>query len=143
MYRRLFSWLMRSKETTLVLISYFAQGGDRFPMIIPKAPTLTEIQLAEVKGILDEYRCQLQVIEGAARSIYAILGDERHELLINRIEGLEYIDRVDTIQSPHKLLDVRSELRTHQSVFGGVELGRDRVRSILITRTCCLRRLRL
>lgn len=92
-------------------------------MIIPKAPKLSDGQIAEVKAILDEFGCQMQVIEGAVRSVYAILGDERHELLINRIEGLEYIDRVDTIQSPHKLLDVRSELKNHTTVFGGVELG--------------------
>ena len=92
-------------------------------MIIPKTPKLSDDQLAEVERIVEEFGCKIQVIEGAVQSIYAILGDERHELLINRIEGLDYIDRVDTIQSPHKLLDIRSELKNHKTVFGGVALG--------------------
>lgn len=92
-------------------------------MIIPKNPKLTESQLAEVQRITADFGCSVQVIEGALQNVYAIVGDERHELLINRIEGLDYIDRVDTIQSPHKLLDIRSELKRHKTVFGGVELG--------------------
>ena len=92
-------------------------------MIIPKNPKLTESQLAEVQRITSDFGCSVQVIEGALQNVYAIVGDERHELLINRIEGLDYIDRVDTIQSPHKLLDIRSELKRHKTVFGGVELG--------------------
>jgi len=63
-------------------------------MIIPKNPKLTDAQLEEVTQIVAEFGCRIQVIEGAVQSIYAIVGDERHELLINRIEGLEYIDRV-------------------------------------------------
>ena len=92
-------------------------------MIIPKNPKLTDDQLDEVQRIVADFGCSIQVIEGAVQSIYAIVGDERHELLMNRIEGLDYIDRVDTIQSPHKLLDIRSELKNHKTVFGGVELG--------------------
>jgi 3-deoxy-7-phosphoheptulonate synthase len=94
-------------------------------MIIPKTPKLTDAQLEEVTRIVAEFGCRIQVIEGALQSIYAIVGDERHELLINRIGGLEYIDRVDTIQSPHKLLDIRSELKNHKTVFGGIELGKE------------------
>lgn len=94
-------------------------------MIIPKAPRLTDSQVEEIRRIVSDFGCSIQVIEGAVQSVYAIVGDERHELMINRIEGLDYIDRVDTIQSPHKLLDVRSELRHHSFVFGGVEVGRD------------------
>ena len=94
-------------------------------MIIPKPPRLTEEQLNEIRRIVEEFGCRIQVIEGAVRSVYAILGDERHELLINRIEGLPYIDRVDTIQSPHKLLDIRSELKNHELVFGGVAIRKE------------------
>ena len=89
-------------------------------MIAPKNPKMTVFQLAEVKRIVEEFGCKIQLIEGAGHNIYAILGDERHEPLINRIEGLDYIDRVDTIQSPHKLLDMRSELKNHKTVFGGI-----------------------
>ncbi len=94
-------------------------------MIIPKAPKLTDAQLKEITRVVEDFGCNIQVIEGAVQSIYAIVGDERHELMINRIEGLDYIDRVDTIQSPHKLLDIRSELKNHQVEFGGIKLGKD------------------
>ncbi len=93
-------------------------------MIIPKPRKLDEQQLQELRNIVAEFDCSIQVIEGAGQNVYAIVGDERHELMINRIEGLTYVDRVDTIQSPHKLLDIRSELRNHRVVFGGVELGK-------------------
>jgi 3-deoxy-7-phosphoheptulonate synthase len=62
---------------------------------------------------------------GAVRTIYAIIGDERHDLMIKRIEGLPYIDRVDNIQSPHKLMDSRSDLATHNVELGGVTVGRE------------------
>jgi len=94
-------------------------------MIIPKTPKLTDAQLSEVRSIVGDFDCSIQVIEGAGQNVYAIVGDERHELMINRIEGLMYVDRVDTIQSPHKLLDIRSELKNHRVVFGGVELGKE------------------
>ncbi|MCH6258042.1 hypothetical protein MLD52_15890 [Puniceicoccaceae bacterium K14] len=94
-------------------------------MIIPKKTKLSDDELGRVVKIAEDFGCRIQVIEGVAQSIYALVGDERHELLINRIEGLPYIDRIDTIQSPHKLLDIRSELRNHPISFGGVELGKE------------------
>lgn len=94
-------------------------------MIIPKTPKLSDSQLHEVISIVEDFGCSIQVIEGAGQNVYAIVGDERHELMINRIEGLSFVDRVDTIQSPHKLLDARSELKNHRVVFGGVELGKE------------------
>lgn len=94
-------------------------------MIIPKNPKLSDSEMETVAKIANDFGCHIQVIEGAVQNIYAIVGDERHELLINRIEGLPYIDRVDTIQSPHKLLDVRSELRNHPIRFGGVDVGKE------------------
>lgn len=94
-------------------------------MIIPKTPRLSEAQVSEIRSIVADFDCSIQVIEGAGQNVYAIVGDERHELMINRLEGLAYVDRVDTIQSPHKLLDGRSELRNHRVVFGGVELGKE------------------
>ncbi len=94
-------------------------------MIIPKLSKLTDTQLKEILSIVEDFACSVQVIEGAGQNVYAIVGDERHELMINRIEGLDYVKRVDTIQSPHKLLDARSELKNHRLVFGGVELGKE------------------
>ncbi len=94
-------------------------------MIIPKSLRLTEAELKEVRSVVGEFGCSIQVIDGAGQSVYAIVGDERHELMINRLEGLKCVRRVDTIQSPHKLLDARSELRNYRLRFGGVELGKE------------------
>ena len=92
-------------------------------MILPKANRLTPEQLQEVTAIVAEFDCKIQPIVGAVRTIYAILGDERDELMINRLEGMDYIDRIDRIQSPFKLMDKRSDLATHRIKVGGVTLG--------------------
>ncbi len=94
-------------------------------MILPKTNRLTPDQAAELTIIAAEFGCRIQPIVGAVRTIYAIVGDERHELMINRLEGLPFVDRVDTIQSPHKLLDIRSDLATHRVKVGGVTLGEE------------------
>ncbi len=87
-------------------------------MIIPRTKELSEKQMAEISEIVSEFRCSIQPIVGATRTIYAILGDEREELMINRIEGLEYVSRVDSIQSPYKLMDKKSDLASHQIRLG-------------------------
>jgi 3-deoxy-7-phosphoheptulonate synthase len=92
-------------------------------MILPKTNRLTDAQLAEVTTIVAEFGCKIQPIIGAVRTIYAIVGDERDDLMINRLEGLDYIDRIDRIQSPFKLMDKRSDLATHRISIGGVTLG--------------------
>lgn len=94
-------------------------------MILPKSNRLTPEQLAEVTAIVGEFGCRIQPIVGAVRTIYAIVGDERDELMMNRLEGLGYIDRIDRIQSPFKLLDRRSDLATHRISVGGVTLGEE------------------
>ncbi|HZZ57224.1 MAG TPA: 3-deoxy-D-arabino-heptulosonate 7-phosphate synthase [Opitutaceae bacterium] len=94
-------------------------------MILPKSNRLTPEQLAEITAIVGEFGCRIQPIIGAVRTIYAIVGDERDELMINRLEGLAYVERIDRIQSPFKLLDRRSDLATHRITVGGVTLGED------------------
>lgn len=94
-------------------------------MILPKASSLTSDQLAEVVRIAAESGCRVQPIVGAARTIYALVGDERDELLIARIEGLDYVERVDRIQSPFKLMDRRSDLARGRLRIGGVTLGEE------------------
>ncbi len=94
-------------------------------MIIPKSNRLTAEQIAEVTQIVTEFGCKIQPIIGAVRTIYAIVGDERDELMINRLEGLPYVDRIDRIQSPFKLMDRRSELARHRITLGGVTLGEE------------------
>jgi len=92
-------------------------------MIIPKPKHLSDEQLGEVQAILASFGCTVQPITGAHRSVYAILGDERSALMVNRIEGLDYIDRVDLIESPYKLMDRRSDLAEHHFAIGPVTLG--------------------
>jgi 3-deoxy-7-phosphoheptulonate synthase len=94
-------------------------------MILPKSNRLTPAQLAEVTGIVAEFGCSIQPIIGALRTIYAIVGDERDDLMINRLEGLDYIERIDRIQSPFKLMDKRSDLASHRIRIGGVTLGEE------------------
>ncbi len=94
-------------------------------MILPKSNRLTPEQLAEITAIVGEFGCKIQPIVGAVRTIYAIVGDERDELMINRLEGLAYVDRIDRIQSPFKLMDKRSDLATHRISLGGVTLGEE------------------
>jgi 3-deoxy-7-phosphoheptulonate synthase len=94
-------------------------------MILPKATRLTTEQLQEVTAIVTEFGCKIQPIVGTVRSIYAIVGDERDELMINRLEGLDYVDRIDRIQSPFKLMDKRSDLASHHITIGGVTLGEE------------------
>lgn len=92
-------------------------------MIIPKDPRLTPEQLQEVEAIVNEFDCRLQPIEGFHRTIYAILGEERKPIMKNRILGLEYIDRIDAIDSPYKLMDRSSELAYHKVKIGETIIG--------------------
>jgi 3-deoxy-7-phosphoheptulonate synthase len=94
-------------------------------MILPKSNRLSPEQVTAVTEIVESFGCRIQPIVGAVRTIYAIVGDERDELMINRLEGLPYIERIDRIQSPFKLLDIRSDLATHQIAIGGVTLGKE------------------
>ena len=93
-------------------------------MILPKVNRLPPEQVQEITEIVELFGCRIQPIVGAVRTIYAIVGDERDELMINRLEGLPYIERIDRIQSPFKLMDIRSDLSTHQITIGGVTLGK-------------------
>lgn len=92
-------------------------------MIISKEPHLTDSQLREIEALVAEYRCTIHPIHGAHRSIYAIIGDETSELMFNRLEGLDYVDKVDRVESIYKLMDIRSELARHRVVIGGHTLG--------------------
>lgn len=94
-------------------------------MILPKNNRLTPEQVQEITGVVAEFGCKIQPIVGAVRTIYAIVGDERDELMINRLEGLDYIERIDRIQSPFKLMDRRSDLANHRLAVGEVTLGEE------------------
>lgn len=94
-------------------------------MIIPKEASLTPEQLREVTSIVQDFGCRIQEIIGEHRRVYAILGDEGHELMFNRLLGLEYIDRVDHIESAYRLLDRNSELARQELRLAGVDFGKE------------------
>ncbi|HSQ41741.1 MAG TPA: hypothetical protein VLM37_05625 [Fibrobacteraceae bacterium] len=93
-------------------------------MIIPQNETLTEEQLAEVSHIAAEFKCTIRPIPGEGMCVYAIIGDETSQLLVNRIEGLSYIKRVDRIQVPYKML-AKGNHAQPKLFLGGKELTRD------------------
>src|SRR5947208_1544614 len=82
-------------------------------MILPKSNRLAADEVAQLTAVVGEFGCRIQ----------PIVGDERHELMISRLEGLPFVDRVDTIQSPHKLMDIKSDLARHRVKVGGITLG--------------------
>ena len=92
-------------------------------MIIPKEPKLTNEQLSTVTAIVEEYDCKLQTIVGHHRSVYAVLGEERKTVMVNRILGLNFIDRFDAVDSPFKLMDSSSELAQHKIILGNRIVG--------------------
>src|SRR3954465_5670736 len=94
-------------------------------MILPKANRLTPGQLKVVTDIVTEFGCKIQPIIGAVRPIYAIVGDERDELMINRLEGLAYIERIDRSQSPFKGGGKRPALAGPRATVGGVAVGEE------------------
>ena len=87
-------------------------------MIIPLQPRLSDAELKEITEIAAEFNVGIQPIHGAQRSIYALMGDETSQELINRIEGLAYIDRIDRVQSPYKLMARESRLSHHTITIG-------------------------
>jgi 3-deoxy-7-phosphoheptulonate synthase len=87
-------------------------------MIIPLHARLSPLELRELEEIIAEFGARIQPIHGHERSIYAILGDETSQDLINRIEGLPYIERVDRIQTPYKLMSKESKLSHHRVTVG-------------------------
>ncbi|MCZ6748568.1 MAG: 3-deoxy-D-arabino-heptulosonate 7-phosphate synthase [SAR324 cluster bacterium] len=92
-------------------------------MIIPKEARLTPEQEQELRDVTGEFGITLQTIVGDHRTVFAMHGDERHELLIARLEGLEYIQRVDTIQQPYKLMSKENDLASHKIRFNGNVIG--------------------
>jgi 3-deoxy-7-phosphoheptulonate synthase len=92
-------------------------------MIIPKEKHLTPQQEKELQEITGEFGIKLQKISGETQTIFAMLGDERDALLIKRVEGLDYIERVDTIQKPFKLMAKDSELASHKVRVNGITVG--------------------
>jgi 3-deoxy-7-phosphoheptulonate synthase len=96
-----------------------------FNMIIPKAKSLNESQRREIDAIVEEFGCTVLEIVGVNRCVYAILGDETHKLMFNRILGLDFVARVDFIESTYKLVDRKSALSEHEVRVGDAMVGGD------------------
>ncbi|MBG29100.1 MAG: 3-deoxy-D-arabino-heptulosonate 7-phosphate synthase [Opitutae bacterium] len=94
-------------------------------MIIPKAKKLTKAQRKEIDAIVGSFGCTVLEIVGVNRCVYAILGDETHKLMFNRILGLDYVSRVDLIESTHKLVGRKSALADHKVKVGAATVGLD------------------
>jgi 3-deoxy-7-phosphoheptulonate synthase len=94
-------------------------------MIIPYEKELTPAHLQEITEIAHEFGVTIRPIRGEGRTIYAIIGDERPDLLIKRLEGLSYIDHVDRIQKPYKLLAKESRHATTPFTINGKTVGQD------------------
>jgi 3-deoxy-7-phosphoheptulonate synthase len=92
-------------------------------MIIPKESHLTPPQERELESITSEFGIKLMKINGETRSIYLMIGDERQEEMVSKIGGLDYIDRVDMVQSPYKLMARDSGLSTHKLRLGSKFVG--------------------
>ena len=92
-------------------------------MIIPKSDKLTPEQLAEVEKIAGEFDCSILELVGQNRCIYAIVGDEGRELMFNRLRGLDYLAKVDLIESSYKSMDRKSALAEHQVKIGEALVG--------------------
>ena len=94
-------------------------------MIIPKGNKLLAKQLSEVEQIASDFDCSILEIQGRNRCVYAILGDEGREVMFKRIAGLRYIQKVEMIESPFKLMDRRSALGDYKVKVGKKEVGFD------------------
>lgn len=94
-------------------------------MIIPKGNKLLAEQLSEVEEIASDFDCSILEIQGRNRCVYAILGDEGREVMFKRIAGLRYIQKVQMIESPYKLMDRRSALGDYKVKVGKKEVGFD------------------
>lgn len=98
---------------------------ELYPLIIPHSNRLSADEEKELFAIADDFKVKIQPIVGHQRTIYAIIGEERFPHMIKRLEGLDFVDRVDTIQSPFKLMSRDSHLSSHQTKVGNKILGKE------------------
>jgi 3-deoxy-7-phosphoheptulonate synthase len=83
-------------------------------MIIPYKPQISAAEQDELVAIGKDHGVEIRPIIGEHRTIYAIIGDESSELLIKRLEGLDFIEKVDRIDEPYKLLSHKSNFAGHE-----------------------------
>jgi 3-deoxy-7-phosphoheptulonate synthase len=89
-------------------------------MIIPSKSELSQAETEELFAIANDFGIEFRPISGHGRTIFAIIGDERSDLLIKRIEGLEFIDKVDRIQEPYKILSKSNKTIKQRKINGKI-----------------------
>lgn len=94
-------------------------------MIIPNKPQLTSEEVEALNSLAAEFNVEVRPIQGATQSIYALIGDETDDLLVNRIEGLDFVEKVDRVQVPYKLLSHNNPLSKEKHLINGKTLGED------------------
>lgn len=94
-------------------------------MIIPSKNKLTVEEENHLFEICKEFGIVVQPIIGTHKTIYAMLGDERDALLVKKIEGLPFIERIDRIEAIYKLMAKDSDLKNHVMKIGQKVLGKD------------------
>lgn len=94
-------------------------------MIIPNKPHLSEEEIAILNAIAAEFHCKVGQIHGEAMDVYPIIGDESDDLLINRIEGLPFVDHVARVQEPYKLMSKGNKMGITAIRVGKAEIGKD------------------
>ena len=94
-------------------------------MIIPSKPQLDSSELEILMALATEFGVEFRPIKGQDSTIFAIIGDERSDVLLNRIEGLDFISKVQSIQEPYKILSKSSHVRNTRTTVNGKILGQD------------------
>jgi len=87
-------------------------------MIIPKKKHLSDEEYSILTDIAVEFKCKIGKITGETITLYPIIGDETSELMINRIEGLPFVDHVQRIQAPYKLMAIDNKLAPRSITAG-------------------------
>jgi 3-deoxy-7-phosphoheptulonate synthase len=92
-------------------------------MIIPKEKEFTDTQLAELRKITEKFNVTIQPVPGMHLTIYLMKGEERHEVMLKRIEGLDYVKKVERILEPYKLMARTSEFSSNRVMISDTEIG--------------------
>jgi len=94
-------------------------------VILPNKSRLEPEEEQELVAIAHEFGVEIKPIVGEVRTIYAIIGDESSSDLIKRFEGLNFVERVNHIQVPYKILCHENDGVAPKIVINGKTVGKD------------------
>lgn len=92
-------------------------------MIIPNKKELTDGEYNQLQEIAAEFNCKVSKIKGETVTLYPIIGDENSQLMINRLEGLPFVDHVQRLQVPYKIMAKGNKTAPAFVKVGGVKVG--------------------